>query len=53
MTNRRYHLPIQATVIGLVVSGCGVFGGNSDDHTITVTVMGRRPARELLASLRQ
>ena len=41
MTKRRYHLPILATVIGLVVSGCGVFGGgNSDDYTITVTVSG-------------
>ena len=40
MTNRRYHLPILAAVIGLVVSGCGVLGGNSDDYTITVTVSG-------------
>ena len=40
MTKRRYHLSILATVIGLVVSGCGVFGGNSDDYTITVTVTG-------------
>ena len=40
MTKRRYHLPILATVIGLVVSGCGVLGGNSDDYTITVTVSG-------------
>ena len=37
MTNRRYHLPILATVIGLIVSGCG---GGSDDYTISVTVSG-------------
>ena len=33
MTNRRYHLPIMATVIGLALSGCGGGGG-----TISVTV---------------
>ena len=37
MTNRRYHLPIMATVIGLVVAGCG---GGGDDDTISVTVIG-------------
>ena len=37
MTNRRYHLPIMATVIGLVAAGCGGGGG---DHTISVTVTG-------------
>ena len=37
MTNRRYHLPIMATVIGLVAAGCG--GGGGDD-TISVTVIG-------------
>ena len=37
MTNRRYHLPIMATVIGLVVAGCG---GGGDDYTISVTVIG-------------
>ena len=40
MTKQRYHLPILTTVIGLVVSGCGVFGGNSDDYTISVMVSG-------------
>ena len=37
MTNRRYPLPIMATVIGLVVAGCG---GGGDDDTISVTVTG-------------
>ena len=37
MTNRKYHLPIMATVIGLVAAGCGGGGG---DHTISVTVTG-------------
>ena len=40
MTNRRYHLPILAAVIGLAVAGCGIFGGNSDDYTISVMVSG-------------
>ena len=39
MTKRRYHLPIMAAVIGLVLAGCGG-GGGSDDYTITVTVSG-------------
>ena len=39
MTKRRYHLPILAAVIGLIISGCGG-GGGSDDYTITVTVSG-------------
>ena len=34
MTNRRYHLPIMATVIGLVLAGCGGGGG----QTVSVTV---------------
>ena len=34
MTNRRYHLPIMATVIGLSLAGCGGGGG----HTVSVTV---------------
>ncbi len=33
MTNRRYYLPIMATVIGLVLAGCG--GGG---HTVSVSV---------------
>ena len=37
MTNRRYHLPILAAVIGLITSGCG---GGSDDYTISATVSG-------------
>ena len=36
MTNRRKHLPIMATVIGLALAGCGGGGG----HTISVTVTG-------------
>ena len=48
MTKRRYYFPILATVIGLVVSGCGVFGGNSDDYTITVTVTGRSASERAL-----
>ena len=35
MTNRRYHLPIMAAVIGLVLAGCGGGGGG---QTISVTV---------------
>ena len=34
MTNRRKHLPIMATVIGLALAGCGGGGG----HTVSVTV---------------
>ena len=37
MTNRRYHLPILAAVIGLITSGCGGGGGGP---TISVTVSG-------------
>ena len=33
MTNRRYHLPIMAAVIGLSLAGCG--GGG---HTVSVSV---------------
>ena len=35
MTNRRKHLPIMATVIGLALAGCGGGGGG---QTISVTV---------------
>ena len=35
MTNRRYHLPIMAAMIGLITAGCS--GGGGDD-TISVTV---------------
>ena len=42
MTNRRKHLPIMATVIGLALAGCGGGGGG---QTISVTVdSGRRCA---------
>ena len=34
LTNRRKHLPIMATVIGLALAGCGGGGG----HTVSVTV---------------
>ena len=36
MTNRRQHLPIMATVIGLSLAGCG--GGGGGGQTISVTV---------------
>ena len=36
MTNRRKHLPIMATVIGLALPGCG--GGGGVGQTISVTV---------------
>ena len=35
MTNRRKHLPITATVIGLALAGCGGGGGG---QTVSVTV---------------
>ena len=47
MTNRRYHLPIMATAIGLVVAGCG---GGGDDDTISVTISA---SERVLASRRQ
>ena len=45
MTKRRYHLPILATVIGLITSGCGGGGG---DYTISVTVTGRSASERAL-----
>ena len=43
MTNRRKHLPIMATVIGLALAGCG--GGGGGGQTVSVTVgSGRRCA---------
>ena len=32
MTNRRNHLPIMATVIGLALAGCG--GGGGGQHCL-------------------
>ena len=37
MTNRRYHLPILATAIGLSLAGCG---GGDGDFDVSVTVTG-------------
>ena len=37
MTNRRYHLPIMATVIGLALAGCGGPKGGGG-QTVSVTV---------------
>ena len=52
MTNRRKHLPIMATVIGLALAGCGGGGGG---QTVSVTVARRmcRPSRERWESPRQ